>query len=193
MAKVLKKASSKKKAKTKSGHNQQFHDTRDRAVVFREANRKLDSISVRRQALADEEKVVKQTLIKGELGMKVKHFMAGRELAAMDPELRSDLFGAIREHFDATTKDGQQVDFLKVMQEADEKAVAARPMPISLEPVQAYEAGMAAGKTLNSRDDNPYDKQRHTLLYKKWVDGHHDGLMDTLAASGTQAAQAAAE
>lgn len=193
MAKVLKKTSTKKKAKTKSGHNQQSHDKRDRAVVFREVNRKLDSIAVRRQALADEEKVIKQTLIKGELGMKVKHFMVGREYAAMDPEFRSDLFGAIREQFDATTKDGQQVDFLKVMQEADEKAVALRPMPISLEPVQAYDAGVVVGKARGPREDNPYDKQRHTLLWKRWRDGFHDGLMDSLAEGGTEAARAAAE
>lgn len=193
MAKVLKKSGGKKKSKNKGGHNQQSHDKRDRAVVFREANRKLDSIAVRRQALADEEKVVKQTLIKGELGMKVKHFMTGRELAAMDPEVRSDLFGAIREQFAATTKAGEQVDFLKIMQEEDEALIAARPMPISLEPVEAYEAGRKVGLARGSREDNIYDKQRHSLLFKKWNEGHHDGLMDSLTAGGTEAARAAAE
>lgn len=192
MAKVLKKASSKKKAKTKSGHNQQSHDKRDRAVAIREAIRGFQQIEKDRDALNDRAKILTNMVVKGELGMSKKNFMLAFGQAFLEPEERAEVLGCIREVY-AALKVGDQIDFLKVAEEADRAVVAARPEPITVEPAKAYEAGFEAGKNLKSRQDNPYDKGRHGLVFKKWVDGHHDGLLETLTSSGTQAAQAAAE
>ena len=176
MAKTMTRSKTTKAKKPKKNAESRTN-ARPRDVVIREANRRLDAIERQRESLRDQEKMIKNSLIKGELGESPVNFMAARRLAKMDPAKRAGLFGAIREQFQVA-KDGGTVDFLKVMEEEDRKVVADLTAKLDQTEEAAEAQGREAGAQMVSMAENPYPpKSKHSAA---WDRGHRAGLMDRL-------------
>lgn len=166
-----------KTTKTKAKKQSPLANARPRDAVIREANRRLDKIEKAREVLTDQEKIIKATLVKGELGMKVGHFMAARKLRTMDGGERHSLLVAIREQFTAMKDtDKKQVNFLEVMEQEDKRALEDLNQKLNQTEEAAFEQGKEAGLSQASMTDNPYPpKSKH---YIAWDNGYKAGLLE---------------
>jgi hypothetical protein len=95
-----------------------------RAETIRKACRQITDLDAKRKAISAEMAEVKQTLIKGDLGMKIADFALALRVYQLEGEDRDTLFDTLRETFDALGV-GEQLGFLDALQPSGEGAYDA--------------------------------------------------------------------
>lgn len=191
MAKVLKSGKSKPKGKRKGSNidaaTRGLRNERDRGAVIREFFRGMAKIDADRDALNQRASSLKNTLIKGELGLKISDVMAAYRLYNLEGQDRADYISTLKESF-AALKVGDQLNFLDTVEEKDREVAAEIKAKLDQTPEAAFEQGKMAGLDYASMTENPYPaKSKHWL---KWDEGYKAGLLDRLQ-SGPAPANAA--
>ena len=82
-----------------------------RAQIIREAIRDIASLEAERKSISEQIRSIKQTRIKGDLGMKIADFQAAYRLYCLEDESRNTFFDAMRETFSALGV-GEQLNWL---------------------------------------------------------------------------------
>lgn len=92
----------------------------NRAETIRRACREITSLEASRKSISQDIASLKQTLVKGELGMKIADFNVALRLYQLEGEDRDTLFDTLRETFEALGV-GQQLGFLDALAEQKEE------------------------------------------------------------------------
>lgn len=128
------------------------HNEKARAQIIVETFRKLQKIDDERKALNAEASEVKNTYIKGALGMKTSDFMAAYRYWQLEPDDRAQFMDTLRETFEAA-KTGDQMDFLEAQSASDKKTAAK----IAQDTKAIEDEGEAAGRDGKFPMANPYE------------------------------------
>jgi hypothetical protein len=91
------------------------HNSKARAKVIRSACKELASLEAQRDEINSSMRGIRQTKIKGDLGMKLADFNAAYRLYKLEDDARSTFFDALRETFEALGV-GSQLSFLGAME-----------------------------------------------------------------------------
>ena len=97
----------------------------NRAQTIREACREIAALEAERAAIGEQIRKVKQSKIKGELGMKLADFNAALRLYRLENDDRDEFFDTLRETF-AALGVGEQLDWLDVADNGGFRTAAAR-------------------------------------------------------------------
>lgn len=117
------------------------HNVGVRADVIRAACRDITALEAQRKKISEGIRSIKQTRIKGDLGMKIGDFNAALRLYQLEGDARAQLLATVRETFEALGC-GEQLDWLK----ASEIASANRPSQEDEEAARAQEEAAASGQ-----------------------------------------------
>lgn len=91
----------------------------NRAETIRRACREITDLEGQRKALSADIASVKQSLVKGELGIKIADFNVALRMYQLEGDDRDTLFDTLRETFEALGV-GQQLGFLDALAEQKE-------------------------------------------------------------------------
>jgi hypothetical protein len=97
------------------------HNSKARAKVIRSVCKDLASLEAQRDEINSSMRELRQTKIKGDLGMKLSDFGAAYRLYKLEGDARATFFDALRETFEALGV-GDQLSFLDVGASADASA-----------------------------------------------------------------------
>jgi len=106
------------------GHNS---FDQERAAKIRAAVKKLDEFRADAQALSKRRSKYVQTVIKGDLGLKVADFLAFKRLSDLEGDEQNAFISTLREGFNALGK-GEMLNFVEVMGQTKAPEGGA-PMP----------------------------------------------------------------
>lgn len=117
--------SNKNKSRKTNAGNGKGHNSQARAGLICEACRKITALQDKRAAINAEMSEIKNTDIKGALGMKVADFQIALRLYQLEGRDRDQLLDTVREIFNAQGV-GEQLDWIT----ASERAAAAGAEPV---------------------------------------------------------------
>lgn len=172
------------------------HNAAARAATIRKVCAEVTALELECASIREEIRKIKQTKIKGDLGMKLSDFNAALRLYSLEDKDRDEYFDTLRETFEALQK-GAQLDFLDGMRSARPRTEAvasagsadfsedAAPDVSKPSIDAAYEAGRQASlanKGLAAMPRN-YDHPRARRLkaaFQKGYDSHQAELAEKL-------------
>lgn len=154
------------------------HNAKARAEIIRRACRDVTDLEEKIKTLGSEIRSIKQSRIKGDLGMKIADFNAALRLYRLEGDDRHRFFDTLRETFRALGV-GDQLNFMDIMdKEEDQPAAEARQAQVDDEPElpsemrstvmsfgptqdvdrdsDAYKLGVAAAVSEVEASENPY-------------------------------------
>ena len=100
------------------------HNSNMRAQVINEAMAELTKLEGDRREVSEAIRSLKQTRIKGDLGMKIMDFNAAYRLYQLEGDDRAEMLDTIRETFEALGA-GDQLDWVAASERANKPAEAA--------------------------------------------------------------------
>src|SRR5258708_30539262 len=170
-------------AATEQGmQNMTGHNAKARKTIIRDVMRQLDDLEGQIATLQAERTKIRNTRIKGDLGMKVANFNVLRRFRALEEEDRADLFDVLREGFKALAI-GVQSSFLDPLDAVTEPAVLTEGEVVphnQARPTNKFDAencGYLAGKAGKGPDDMPLMRSK-IGLQKAWLTGNERGLTE---------------
>jgi len=101
------------------------HNSGARSQTIQDVCRRLTALESERKAISDDIRSLKQTEIKGNLGMKISDFNVALRLYQLEGDDRDELLSTVRETFEALGI-GEQLDWLK----ADERSRSRTTEPV---------------------------------------------------------------
>lgn len=99
-----------------AGGEEQHGEARvsNRAETIRDACKQITELEGERKSIGEAIRAVKQTLVKGDLGMKIGDFNAALRLYKLEGDDRAEFFDTLRETFEALGIGGQ-LDFINAL------------------------------------------------------------------------------
>ncbi len=91
------------------------HNVGVRREIILDVFRKVTALEAERKTITDEISNIKQTRIKGDLGMKIADFNAAMRLHKLEGDDRDQMLTTLQETFDALGV-GEQLDFVAAME-----------------------------------------------------------------------------
>lgn len=141
-----------------------------RADAIRKVIKDLRALEAQRETISGKIRELKQTVIKGDLAMKMADFAFARRLYDLDTDDQQTFFGTLRETFDALGQ-GDQLGFLDALDKT-EKQVGEGEDPT---PERAEELGFQAGKRGDKLTEHPFKLPRQKTLRIRFETGWERG------------------
>lgn len=160
-----------KKSTEESQTTDKQHNAKARKATIVEVCGALKSLEAERESISEQIRELKNTRIKGDLGIKIADFNAAYRLYQLEDDARDTFLDTIRETFEALGI-GQQLDWLKA---ADDAGVSDQAVK------EARAAGREAGAVGKASTSNPHPKK--SALRGAWEEGWleaQDDLAETL-------------
>lgn len=158
------------------------HNASARRQVILDVCAELASLEARRREIGEQIAELKQTRIKGDLGMKISDFSAAYRLYRLDDEDRDQFIDTLRETFEALGVGGQ-LDWLSaaVNYGAGDSRGVDKGAPVGA----AAAEGLKAGRAGKPKDGNPYPAG--SPAHQSWDENWHAGQAENLKDLGTGA------
>jgi len=94
------------------------HNTKARAAAIRKAIREITKLEKERSAISEQIASVKETMVRGDLGMKISDFNAALRVYRLEGEDRAQFLDTLKETFDALGE-GDQLDFIDTLKKTE--------------------------------------------------------------------------
>lgn len=145
-----------------------------RKDAIRKVIKDLKALEAKREVITADIRELKQTVIKGDLNLKMADFAFARRLYDLDTDDRNTFFGTLRETFDALGQ-GDQLGFLDALETTENGQVGEGQDP---SPDRAEELGFEAGKRGDKLSDCPFKLPRQKTLRVRFETGYEAGQAD---------------
>lgn len=156
------------------------HNAQARKKIIRDVCRELVQLEGKRKEIGEKISELKNTKIKGDLGMKIADFAMAYRLYQLEGEDRDKLFDTLRETFQALGV-GAQLDWIDgIGNEAAERAAMD-------DPASAEREGYELGKAGKNPTDGPLPitHPHYAHLMKGWERGQAENLPQPLGNGAT--------
>lgn len=152
-----------------------------RADTIRDVIRELSALEAERKSISEQIREIKQTRIKGDLGMKIADFQAAYRLYQLEGDARDTFFDTLRETFSALGVGGQ-LNFLEAMGSGP-KPDLSNPLAadITRHPEKMRQAGRAVGLVGGNVAECPVPEGHPNR--EVWVEGWQEGQAELVGGS----------